>query len=92
MEINSQELDGKSAAVWRTAVRLTVQGRCGWWFTHSYECTSPNVRCGKTTSILWQEDKMEGIIGTLEFYAPVLVLGVVVIGIVYFMKKRNDRK
>jgi len=52
MEINSQELDGKSAAVWRTAVRLTVQGRCGWWFTHSYECTSPNVRCGKTTSIL----------------------------------------
>ena len=46
----------------------------------------------KTTSILWQEDKMEGIIGTLEFYAPVLVLGVLVIGIVYFMKKRNDRK
>ena len=29
---------------------------------------------------------MEGIIGTLDFYAPVLVLGVVV------MKKRNDRK
>ena len=46
----------------------------------------------KTTSIFWQEDKMEGIIGTLEFYAPVLVLGVIVIGIVYFMKKRNDRK
>lgn len=46
----------------------------------------------KTTSIFLQEDKMEGIIGTLEFYAPVLVLGVVVIGIVYFMKKRNDRK
>ena len=43
-------------------------------------------------SIFWQEDKMEGIIGTLEFYAPVLVLGVIVIGIVYFMKKRNDRK
>ena len=43
-------------------------------------------------SIFWQEDKMEGIIGTLDFYAPVLVLGVVVIGIVYFMKKRNDRK
>lgn len=35
---------------------------------------------------------MEGIIGTLEFYAPVLALGVVVIGIVYFMKKRNNRK
>ena len=46
----------------------------------------------KTTSILCQEDKMEGIIGTLGFYAPVLVLGVIVIGIVYFMKKRNDRK
>ncbi|WP_314414530.1 salivaricin M family lantibiotic [uncultured Streptococcus sp.] len=46
MEINSQELDGKSAAVWRTDVRLTAQGRCGWWFTYSYECISPNVRCG----------------------------------------------
>ena len=45
-ETNSQELNGKSAAGWRTAVRLTVQSRCGWWFTHSYECTSPNVRCG----------------------------------------------
>ena len=46
----------------------------------------------KTTSILWEEDKMEGIIGTLEFYAPVLALGVIIIGIVYFMKKRNDKK
>lgn len=35
---------------------------------------------------------MEGIIGTLDFYAPVLVLGVIVVGIVYFMKKRNNRK
>ncbi len=35
---------------------------------------------------------MEAIIGTLYFYAPVLVLGVLVIGIVYLMKKRNDRK
>ncbi|WP_455458664.1 QVPTGV class sortase B protein-sorting domain-containing protein [Streptococcus salivarius] len=35
---------------------------------------------------------MEGIIGTLEFYAPVLVLGIIVIGIVYFMKKRNNQK
>lgn len=35
---------------------------------------------------------MEAIIGTLYFYAPVLVLGVLVIGVVYFMKKRNDRK
>ena len=39
-----------------------------------------------------EEVRMEGIIGTLEFYAPVLVLGVVIIGIVYFMKKRNDKK
>ena len=35
---------------------------------------------------------MEGIIGTLDFYAPVVVLGVIVLGIVYFMKKRNNRK
>lgn len=35
---------------------------------------------------------MEGIIGTLDFYAPVVILGVIVIGIVYFMKKRNNRK
>ena len=41
---------------------------------------------------LIKEERMEGIIGTLEFYAPVLVLGVVIIGIVYFMKKRNDKK
>lgn len=32
---------------------------------------------------------MEAIIGTLYFYAPVLVLGVLVIGIVYFMKKKK---
>ncbi len=30
---------------------------------------------------------MEGIVGTLEFYAPVIVLGVLIIGIVYLMKK-----
>ena len=35
---------------------------------------------------------MEGIIGTLDFYAPVLVLGVIVIGIVYFMKKMKQSK
>ena len=35
---------------------------------------------------------MEGIIGTLEFYAPVLALGVIIISIVYFMKKTNDKK
>lgn len=45
-EISSQELSGKSAAGMRTALRMTSQGRCGWLFTHSYECTTPNVRCG----------------------------------------------
>ncbi|CYU41995.1 Uncharacterised protein [Streptococcus suis] len=35
---------------------------------------------------------MEGIIGTLEFYAPVLILGVSIIGVVYVMKKRKERK
>lgn len=34
---------------------------------------------------------MERIIGTLEFYALVLILGVFIIGIVYFMKKRNEK-
>ncbi|MFI3836919.1 salivaricin M family lantibiotic [Streptococcus equinus] len=45
-EINHQELDGESAAGARTAIRMTAQGRCGYIFTTSYECTSPNVRCG----------------------------------------------
>ena len=34
---------------------------------------------------------MEGIIGTLEFYAPVLILGASIIGI-DVMKKRKERK
>ena len=42
--INSQELNGKSAAGYGTAVRLTAQGHCGWWFAYSYECISSNVR------------------------------------------------
>ncbi|SFR71373.1 hypothetical protein SAMN05216416_0975 [Streptococcus equinus] len=29
-EINHQELDGESAAGARTAIRMTVQGRCGY--------------------------------------------------------------
>ncbi|CYW76832.1 TPA: lantibiotic salivaricin M precursor [Streptococcus suis] len=45
-EISSQELGGKSATGFKTAIRMTSQGRCGWIFTQSYECTSPNVRCG----------------------------------------------
>lgn len=44
-EINHQELGGKSAAGGRTAIRMTLQGRCGNFFTTSYECTSPHVRC-----------------------------------------------
>jgi len=43
----------------------------------------------KEVNCTLKEDRMEGIIGTLDFYAPVVVLGVIVIGIVYFMKKRN---
>ncbi len=35
---------------------------------------------------------MEGIIGTLEFYAPALILGAAIIGVVYVMKKRKERK
>lgn len=45
-EISSQELNGKSASGWRTAIRMTSQGRFGWILTQSYECTTPNVRCG----------------------------------------------
>ena len=44
-EIDNQELAGNSAAGLRTAIRMTSQGRCGWAFTLSYECTSKNVRC-----------------------------------------------
>ena len=43
-EINHQELGGKSAGG-RTAIRMILQGRCGNFFTTSYECTSPHVRC-----------------------------------------------
>ena len=78
-EISHQELSGKSAAGWETAILLTFQGQCGVWLK-------------EVDWTLIKEDRMEGIIGTLEFYAPVLVLGVVIIGIVYFMKKRNDKK
>ena len=78
-EISHQELIGKSVEVWETAILLTFQGQCGVWLK-------------EVDWTLIKEDRMEGIIGTLEFYAPVLVLGVVVIGIVYFMKKRNDKK
>lgn len=78
-EISHQELIGNSAPCLQTAIRLTFQGQCRVWLREVYWT-------------LIKEDTMEGIIGTLEFYAPVLVLGVVIIGIVYFMKKRNDKK
>ncbi|SDW64648.1 hypothetical protein SAMN05216415_1158 [Streptococcus equinus] len=35
---------------------------------------------------------MEGIIGTLEFYAPVILLGILLILIVYIMKTYKNRK
>lgn len=54
------------------------------------ECTSPNVRCGQNVCL--REDKMEGIIGTLEFYAPVILLGILLISIVYIMKTYKNRK
>ena len=45
-EVKNQELSGKSGSGWFTAVQLTLAGRCGRWFTGSYECTSNNVKCG----------------------------------------------
>lgn len=45
-EINAQDLDGKSGAGWSTAIQLTLAGKCGGWFTVSYECTSNNKPCG----------------------------------------------
>lgn len=35
---------------------------------------------------------MTTLLGTFEFYAPIFLLGVLIIGIVYFMKRRNNRK
>ena len=78
-EISHQELIGNSAPCLQTAIRLTFQGQCRVWLRAVYWT-------------LIKEDTMEGIIGTLEFYAPVLVLGAFIIGIVYFMKKRNDKQ
>ncbi|NIB96489.1 lantibiotic salivaricin M precursor [Streptococcus pseudopneumoniae] len=46
-EVNEQELSGKSGSGWFTAVQLSLAGRCGRWFTGSFECTSNNVSCGK---------------------------------------------
>lgn len=41
---------------------------------------------------MFKGDKMEGIIGTLEFYAPVILLGILLISIVYIMKTYKNRK
>lgn len=45
-EVQNQELEGKSGSGWFTAIQLTAAGRCGRWFTGSYECTTNNVKCG----------------------------------------------
>lgn len=45
-EVANQELAGKSGSGWFTAIQLTLAGRCGTWFTGSFECTSNNVKCG----------------------------------------------
>ena len=45
-EVKNQELSGKSGSGWFTAVQLTLVGRCGRWFTGSFECTTNNVKCG----------------------------------------------
>ena len=45
-EIESQDLVGKSGAGIFTAIQLTLAGKCGNYFTGSYECTSNNVSCG----------------------------------------------
>ena len=37
---------GTSGSGWFTAIQLTLAGRCGNWFTGSFECTSNNVKCG----------------------------------------------
>ena len=47
-EIKEQDLEGQAAGgSWKTAVQLTIAGKCGRAFTVSYECTSNNVSCGK---------------------------------------------
>lgn len=45
-EIEAQDLVGKSGASLITAIQLTLAGKCGTYFTGSYECTSNNVSCG----------------------------------------------
>lgn len=52
-EVQNQELAGKSGSGWLTAVQLTLAGRCGKWFTGSYECTSNHVKCGQLFFV-WQ--------------------------------------
>ena len=44
-EVAQQELEGSSGAGTRTAIRMTSQGRCGWIFTFSYECSASHIRC-----------------------------------------------
>ena len=45
-EIKEQDLDNQAAGgSWKTAIQLTINGRCGKIFTVSYECTTPHRRC-----------------------------------------------
>ena len=45
-EIKEQDLDNQAAGgSWKTAIQLTINGRCGNIFTVSYECTTPHRRC-----------------------------------------------
>ncbi|WP_205027749.1 salivaricin M family lantibiotic [Anaerosacchariphilus polymeriproducens] len=45
-EIAEQDLAGKSGAGVYTAIQLTLAGKCGNYFTVSYECTTNNISCG----------------------------------------------
>jgi len=44
-EISEQDLAGKSGAGVNTAVQMTLAGKCGNFFTISYECSSNHVPC-----------------------------------------------
>ena len=45
-EIKEQDLDNQAAGgSWKTAIQLTVAGKCGKVFTVSYECTTNNIKC-----------------------------------------------
>jgi hypothetical protein len=45
-EIKNHDLDEKSGAGTTTAIEMTMAGKCGNFFTISYECSDPHVSCG----------------------------------------------